>query len=128
MIMNVRIHFRWAIFVVVLAAASAVLAAGFFDDFDPDLDGSVWQDIDGGTVDTSPCTSAGGNALQMTGDIEPRRAETVPLNIPDGSLDFDMRIGDGVVVFAHFRSFVHSDRAIVQSGFSAGWEYRNQRT
>jgi hypothetical protein len=39
-----------------------------------------------------------------------------------------MRIGDGVVVFAHFRSFVHSDRAIVQSGFSAGWEYRNQRT
>ncbi len=62
------------------------------DDFDPDVDWSVWQEINGGITDAG-CSSISGNALRFNG-AQPRQATTKPFLVCGAaSVSFAIQMG-----------------------------------
>ncbi len=62
------------------------------DDFDPGVDWSVWQDVNGGVTDAG-CSSVSGNALRFNG-TQPRQATTKPFLVcGPASVSFAIQMG-----------------------------------
>ena len=73
-------------------ADSQLVSVTIQDDFDPNINWGVWQEVNGGVVDTG-CSSISGNALRFNG-IQPRQATTKPFLVcASASVSFAIQMG-----------------------------------
>lgn len=71
-------------------------AGSIIDDFDPGIDGTMWNDIQNGTASGGSCGSMSGNALYFDGAGGNRWAETVPVDATAncGWMTFSLFLGN----------------------------------
>ncbi|ERN43113.1 hemolysin-type calcium-binding repeat protein [Rubidibacter lacunae KORDI 51-2] len=78
--------------VAIASVSSEAPASIFADDFDPNIDPTLWAEISGGTANTQ-FTGSNGNSLFFSGS-DPRQAITNPIEIANGgTIEFDLIFG-----------------------------------